>query len=80
MINKTALGQSQSEATITIAGTQLTFAQSMTLRVAICAFAIDMSKKNALGSDDTGRAIAAAYRERSEEIIQLILKEVPAFA
>ena len=61
------------EAAITINGTELTFGQAMTLRVAITSFLTDM-QTNGLGDDAMGKSIAKGYAERSKEIIEIILK------
>lgn len=61
-----------SEAVITISGTDLTFGQSMTVRVAIENFAMSLVEENALGDDDLGRSIAEGYKARISEIRALI--------
>lgn len=64
------------EADIVINGVKLTFAQSMTLRVAICSFLSDMSKEDALGTDEHGKFMSNAYASRSQEIINLMFKDI----
>lgn len=55
------------EPNIVINGVQLTVAQSMTVRVAIESFAMDL-QRNGLGNDETGKAIAKGYLDRIWEI------------
>lgn len=62
------------EATITINGTLLTEAQSMSLRVAACALLSEMRVSDPLGGDERGRAMAAAYDARISEVITLMHK------
>jgi len=64
----------EKEADIIINGVRLTFAQSMTLRVAMCSFLSEMSEDNALGSDEHGKLMSDVYAKRSREIINLIFK------
>lgn len=61
------------EARITINGVELTIGQSMTLRVALQSFAMNL-RKNGLGDDETGKAIAKGYLARLNEINNLIMK------
>lgn len=60
------------EATITINGVALSEEQSMTLRVAACAFLANMREPDPLGGDDIGRQIAASYDARISEVITLM--------
>ena len=55
------------EATITISGQRLTEAQSMTIRVAIENFAVQLYNEG-LGDDDTGKSICNGYLARIGEI------------
>lgn len=63
------------EALITIGGVPLSFAQSMTVRVALGAFAMDLSA-NGLGEDHTGRWICANYKRIVGELHELIANSV----
>jgi hypothetical protein len=60
------------EADITISGQRLTEAQSMTVRVALQAFA--MTLQEGLGEDETGKRIADGYLRCIDEINQLIMR------
>ncbi len=62
------------EARITINGVELTIGQSMTLRVALQSFAMDL-RENGLGSDETGKAIAKGYLARISEMNDLIMRD-----
>ena len=62
------------EARITINGVELTIGQSMTLRVALQSFAMDL-KENGLGSDETGKSIAKGYLARISEMNNLIMRD-----
>ena len=64
------------EADIVINGVKLTFAQSMTLRVAMSSFRSEMSEEDALGNDGHGKFMAEAYAKRSDEIIELIFRNL----
>lgn len=55
------------EASIVINGVELTDAQSMTVRVALGSFSIDLHE-NGLGNDDHGRAMREGYLSRINEI------------
>ena len=59
------------EATMTISGVELTFAQSMTVRVALQTFALGL-QADGLGSDKTGKAMTAGYLARVRELNELI--------
>lgn len=58
------------EADITINGKALTFAESMTLRVAVSSYLMSMNEPNALGPDLQGREIAAGYARSCCSILQ----------
>lgn len=60
---------------IWISGQRLTQGQSMTLRVALTNFMMDMGKPGALGDDGSGENIRRNYLARGNEVIQMILKE-----
>jgi hypothetical protein len=60
------------EAEVTINGRALTIGQVMALRVAASSFHTDMGAPDALGEDEHGRAMAAAYRARLEEVLVLL--------
>jgi len=64
------------EATIGINGTWLTYGQSMTVRVAIETFAMQVSQMG-LGDDPTGKGIAANYLARVQEIRELLYPSGP---
>lgn len=59
------------EPTITINGHILTSAQVMAVRAAISSFYTEMGEPDALGDDEHGRAMAAAYRARLMEVLCL---------
>lgn len=61
------------EAHVIINGVELTAGQSMTLRVAVTSYLMEMTT-NGLGDDKTGKEIARGYSKRCQEIIDLILK------
>lgn len=61
------------EANIVINGEELSYAESMTLRVAISSFLSEM-KHSGLGNDKTGKAISEGYIRHSKEIIKKIHK------
>ncbi len=62
------------EAEIIINGVKLSPGQAMTVRVALQSFATDMAQPDALGSDVTGRAIAAGYLRNISTINNAIAK------
>jgi len=62
------------EARIIINGVELTLGQSMTLRVALQSFAMDL-KENGLGSDEMGKSIAKGYLARISEMNNLIMRD-----
>ena len=61
------------EPRITINGTELTAGQSMTVRVAISSFIINM-QSDGLGDDEHGKIMTAAYLERAREVEGLLVK------
>lgn len=62
----------QGEAKITVNGQELTTAQSLAVRVALSSYHSEMSSNpDALGNDDHGRRMTAAYRDRLAETLQL---------
>lgn len=61
------------EATVTVNGELLSSAESMTLRVALELFAMDLLT-NGLGDDATGKSIAAGYKEAAKTIHQKMRK------
>lgn len=64
------------ESDITINGVQLTNAQAMALRVACTAYHQEMaSNPDALGDDEHGRRMVAAYRDRLGEVLRLLVAE-----
>ena len=63
------------EADITINGVTLDLGQSMTLRVAVSSFLMQMSEPDALGDDESGRAIASGYTTKLRELIELLHRE-----
>lgn len=58
----------------TINGITLTLGQAMTLRVAMDFFAMEMSNPDALGEDETGRAIRVGYYECLRQIRELLYR------
>ena len=63
-----------SEAVMTINGVNLTPGQSMTMRVALEAFASDLKDPDALGDDEIGRTIRTAYVENIHAIRNLYMR------
>jgi len=61
------------EADVIINGKPLSFGQAMALRVACTTFHMDMADPEALGDDEHGRAMTAAYRQRLTEVLQLLI-------
>lgn len=62
------------EAQIVINGVELNFAQSMTIRVAIASFLMDLEDPDHLGEDEHGRIMTQGYRTRATEIQNIIFK------
>lgn len=60
------------EPVVTINGVTLNNAQAMAFRVAISNFLADMQDPLALGDDEHGRFMTAAYRTRMQEIERMI--------
>jgi len=58
------------EPSIIINDHTLTHGQVMTVRVALAGFYFDLSDPDALGDDEHGRAMTAAYRQRLSEIFK----------
>ena len=65
-----------SEAHVSIGGVPLTFGQSMTLRVALTAFATEMEDDTALGNDEHGRTMVKNYRDAANAILQRIFSDI----
>lgn len=65
------------EAAITINGHPLTTAQSMTVRVALGAFTMDL-QADGLGEDEHGKFMTRAYLDRIWEINRLLTLTHPA--
>lgn len=61
------------EANIVINGEELSYAESMTLRVAINSFLSEM-QHSGLGDDEVGKALSKSYIHNSKEIIKKIHK------
>lgn len=59
------------EPKIIINGTELTTAQTMTVRVAIGDFSFSLMR-NGLGDDEQGREMTRLYRERIAELNKII--------
>lgn len=66
---------SMDEATITINGVMLSTAQSAAVRCAIENMSMELSEPDALGADDTGRAIAESYKARITELRALLYRK-----
>jgi len=62
------------EANITIAGHDLTFQESMTIRVAMNHF-LSYLNNEGMGNDDNGKRITASYRLHTREILRFIHEE-----
>jgi hypothetical protein len=62
------------EAHVTINGTTLTRAQTMTLRVALGEYLLNLADRGpaALGDDEHGRAMVALYTARGSEVLALL--------
>ncbi|MFQ6550473.1 hypothetical protein AADZ90_021225 [Aestuariibius sp. 2305UL40-4] len=59
------------EPNISINGTRLTEGQAMAVRVAIASYLSEMQNPDALGDDRHGRNMAAAYKDRLSEVVNL---------
>ncbi len=64
----------ETESTIIINGVELTHAQSMTIRVALGAFATDLNEQG-LGDDKVGQKICENYLLNIHEIYHLMFKD-----
>jgi hypothetical protein len=62
------------EARITIGDKVLTEAQSMTVRVALSSFHVEIWEDDPLGTDEHARQMTDAYRERLAEIMPMVVK------
>lgn len=60
------------EANVVINGTQLTFGEAMTLRVALLAFMMDIAAP-ALGLDENGKGIRDGYTKCGHNILRLMI-------
>lgn len=65
------------EPTITINGHPINSAQAMAVRVAVSSFHTEMGAPDALGDDEHGRLMAAAYRARLTEVLRLFGRIAP---
>jgi hypothetical protein len=68
------------EPKITINGEELSVAEAMTVRVAICTFCMEIQDSDVLGDDPIGNGIRQGYLVASRSILQKILayKKNPA--
>lgn len=66
---------SEREPAITINGVSLSVGQSMAVRVAVSAFHADMCGDTPLGDDGHGRAMQRHYRERLDEVIEIMIRD-----
>ena len=57
---------------ITINGVRLTDGQSISLRVAVLTFMLDLNDPDSLGEDPHGRLMTSGYKERLSEILGLL--------
>lgn len=62
------------EATITINGVELSVGQVMTLRVAATAYWNELQDNDFLGTDEHGRRMVVAYRDRLAEILAMMVR------
>jgi hypothetical protein len=65
------------EPKISLNGRALTYAQALTLRVAVAQFAILLRNPHALGRDKIGRKMRANYLGRIDEIALLMRLDQP---
>jgi hypothetical protein len=63
------------EATISIEGVELSYAESLTVRVALSSFLSDMAH-NGLGSDSIGKSIAEGYLRNGRRVESLLIKSI----
>jgi hypothetical protein len=68
-------GNAMSEPTIIIGNKMLHEGQSMTVRVALNNFLLDLQEPDALGDDEHGRAMTALYKERLIEVLKMMQPE-----
>ena len=61
------------EAIITINGMTLTVGQSLTVRLAVSSFVLELTK-NGLGNDPHGEEMAKLYLARAGEVREMMLK------
>lgn len=61
------------EAAITIEGKRLTTAQSMTIRVALNNFSLDLHH-DGLGDDENGKTLVKSYLKRIDEIQNMLIE------
>ncbi len=61
------------EPTITINGRPLTPSEAMAVRVAISSYHGEMADPTALGDDEHGRAMVAAYRRNLSAVLVMML-------
>ena len=63
------------EVSVAVAGISLTFAQVMTVRVALAHFLSYLGEDaEALGTDPTGREIRRGYLDRGGEVMELLTR------
>lgn len=60
------------EPVVIVNGVTLTLGQAMALRVAVSDFYTQMGEPNALGDDEHGLAMAAAYRAQLALVLRLM--------
>lgn len=60
------------EAPVTIGGELLTMAEAMTLRVAICCYAMDLDTQG-LGDDEHGKAMVEGYQRCCRSIMRKMM-------
>lgn len=64
------------ESEVTIDGVPLSFAQVMTLRVALTSYLMEL-RENGLGDDTTGKAIAAGYLAHGHAVARMLSNPSP---
>jgi len=72
------VSDNRSEAVVVVNGVALSFAQSMSLRVAVAHMLHDLQDPLRLGDDEHGRFMVQAYKARLEEVQELIFKNLTA--
>jgi hypothetical protein len=65
------------EASITVNGIPLTMSQSMTVRVALATFALDLQSERGLGDDEHGKAMVNGYMSAIRAIHQMMYPTDP---